>query len=427
MNSRKFVRNSVLGITIIALAIAITFVTTKPTATHYDPSVNIATSKAFSKPLETLDKAQKRKFILGKNLFHGISNDHRTPEQRGIGPLFNAKSCGECHGNDGTSDPETTPSLLTKLFNSETKDSGDPNYGVQVQDQSTPEMAPEASIDVNEENEISFSELSKGELALDTIVYQRIAPAVFGMGLIEAIPNSFFQEMADPQDKNNDGISGRIPYIEENGSKTKTIGRFGWKSTVKSVKDQSLTAAFEDIGLTNSKFLPSDCFADKECVHKSDMSTTQEDNIVAYVRSLAPPRSRELNKQSKKGEKLFTTLSCSACHTQSIKLEESDLVVNKNTVIHPMSDFLLHSMGKNLADRSDMYGRKADEFRTAPLWGLGLKQKVNGSLNLLHDGRAKTIDQAIRNHGGEAKAAKGAYDKLSKADKQALIAYLNTL
>ena len=303
----------------------------------------------------------------------------------------------------------------------------DPNYGTQIQTSSTTNYFDEAKVIQLKNGKFKLDELHFGEIKKDTITYSRIAQKVIGQGLVEAIPDQFFYDKADPNDENRDGISGKIAFSKDSVTGQETIARFGAKATEPNVRSQTLKAAFEDIGLSNSQLGIMPCTEPLNCTLEPEMTNEQEDFLVFYTRSIAPPKSRKLNKQTKTGKQVFNSIGCSSCHTGSIKIRRTDVVKNDNVYIHPMSDFLLHSMGDNLADDASIEGRDADEFRTAPLWGIGLVQTVNGSLNLLHDGRAKTINQAILFHGGEAKISRNRYAKLSPQDKKSIVAYLNTL
>lgn len=391
------------------------------------PEINATGKNAFSKPLEDLTPSENRKFILGKNLFHGTSNDSRSLESRGIGPLYNAISCGQCHINGGTSNPDSSPSFNVKTYNSNSPTKTDPYYGAQINTNSTTNYFKEAKIKILADGKFQLTDLALGEFHENTFTYPRISQKVIGQGLIEAIPDSFFIAKSDPQDKNKDGISGKIAYAYNIENKTEEIARFGTKATEVSVRSQTLKALFEDIGISNSLFGTGECSEPINCTLTPEATMQQEDYLVFYTRTIAPPRQKKQSKRAKDGQQIFNSIGCSSCHTPSIRLEKTDLVKNDYTYIHPYSDFLLHSMGQDLADPGTIDTRGADEFKTAPLWGLGLSKDVNGSLNLLHDGRAKTISQAIYLHGGEGLASRTNYQKLSNKDKKAIIAYLNTL
>ncbi|MFN8016403.1 MAG: di-heme oxidoredictase family protein [Acidimicrobiia bacterium] len=385
---------------------------TETIKTTYDPSVVTSNDQAFSRPLKSLNKNQKSNFIKGKLLFHGIKNDTRSLESKGIGPFYNALSCGDCHQNDGTADPDSSPSLVIKFQNN---NHGDSTYGYQLQTKSLNGFTSEGS---------NLNSLNYGAIDKTTKTYTRIAPRLIGMGLIEAIPDSFFYRYEDTNDANKDGISGRIAYIKNKNTNKKEIARFGWKATQIDVKEQTMLASSEDLGLISSKYKFAICPKKVSCISKPEISDDQINQIVTYTRSLAPPRK---SKSESQGKAIFNNLGCSSCHIETIKLEKSDIVIKDDTEIHPYSDFLLHNMGAQLADSTSIQDRNADEFRTAPLWGLGKIEKVNKSLNLLHDGRAKTIDEAIKFHGGEASKTKDAYIKLSSREKALILKYLNSL
>ena len=339
---------------------------------------------------------QKNQFLIGKIAFHGSGVDNRSLEQRGIGPLYNALTCGECHAHDGRADPTRAPSSIIRIYNSKFKN-GDPIYGEQIQDK-----AIEGSI-----SEATNGKLNLGELEKNSFKFTRTAPPVFGMGLIEAIDDDWILENADPNDKNKDGISGRIGYINIDGKKV--IAKFGAKATITSVKDQTLLAAKEDLGLD-----------------EKELGKTSTDALVFYTRALAAPKQRS-NTSTEIGKKTFNNLGCASCHSETAPIGKSDLYTFDKAKIHPFSDFLLHNLGKELADAGEVAGRDSDEFRTAPLWGLGLRETVNGSLFLMHDGRAHSIDDAILLHGGEAQKSKMKYQELSPKDTDELIQYLNSL
>jgi len=392
-----------------------------------NPAVAVSKNDSFSKPLTSLSDDDNRKFILGKNLFHGTSNDSRTLESRGIGPLYNALTCGDCHGDGGISDPDNSPSLNVKIFNETNPNNIDSAYGSQIQTKATGNYFEEAKIVRFHDGGFRLTNLAFGELDKASFTYSRIAQKVVGLGLVESIPDEHFIANADPDDVDGDGISGEIGYSIDLSTNDVSIARFGTKATEISVKNQSLKASFEDLGLTNSMFGVTLCTEPTNCMRKPEMTLEQEEFLIFYTRTIAPPKSRMLSPQTKQGQKLFNSIGCSSCHTQSIKLERSDLVKSDNTYIHPFSDFLLHSMGNELGDDQSISGRDSDEFRTAPLWGLGLIENVNGSLNLLHDGRAKTIDEAILFHGGESLKSRNKYLELTVKEKKAIISYLASL
>lgn len=352
--------------------------------------------EAFSQPLSTLNSEQQNQFLIGKIAFHGSGVDNRSLEQIGIGPLYNAVNCGECHTHDGRPDPTVSPSSIVRIFNSKSE-KGDPLYGKQLQTK-----ALEGTT-----SEVTNGKLNLGDLDKNSFLFTRTATPVFGMGLIEAIDDNWMYTNADPNDKNKDGISGRIGYVKIDGKSA--VAKFGTKSTITSVREQTSLAANEDLGLS-----------------EKELGKTSTDALVFYTRALAVPKQRS-NTSNDAGKKTFNNLGCSSCHRETAPVGKSDLYTFDKAEIHPFSDFLLHNMGKELADAGDIEGRDADEFRTAPLWGLGLRQTVNGSLFLLHDGRATSIDQAILFHAGEATKAKSDYKNLSQKEKDQLLTYLNSL
>lgn len=260
----------------------------------------------------------------------------------------------------------------------------------------------------------------------------RVAPVVFGLGLLEAIPASVIESQADPGDRDRDGISGRANYMEDLVSgQQRAIGRFGWKANTPNLIQQTAAAYNGDMGITSTLFPGEPCEGYREeCVaHGIEV----QDNIVAavafYTQSLGVPARRDLDKRSViVGEALFRRVGCASCHLPSVRTGTLAGVPEvSNQQIQPFTDLLLHDMGPALADGRPDFKASGSEWRTPPLWGIGLVQTVNGHSRFLHDGRARSLMEAVLWHGGEAERSRRAVQRFSSEEREALVKFLESL
>lgn len=421
-------------------------------------SVNKQTREAFSSPIPGLEFSKMRMFTGGRHLFRRswVAAPGSVKSIDGLGPVFNRNSCSGCHVKDGKGRPpklgEELKSMVLKLARvRNNKSSPDPNYGIQLNDKAILGVPYEGKVEITydskkikylEGKEIFLSKpnylpkkLSFGPLHENTILAGRIAPAVFGLGLIEAIDAESIKKNADPSDKNKDGISGRYNIVWDEVSKTHMLGRFGWKASKGSLLHQIVGAAHEDMGLTSNFFPTQNCLKiQKKCKEQisggePEISTKQIDRLLLYLRTLAPPRQRNIeNKNILKGENLFYELGCHKCHSPTFKTsKQANIPELANKTIKPYSDFLLHDMGEELADHVPVFKASGKEWRTPPLWGIGLIEIVNKHTRFLHDGRAKSLEEAILWHGGEGKNSKNLFIKLGKEERELLLGFLKSL
>ena len=264
----------------------------------------------------------------------------------------------------------------------------------------------------------------------------RLPPPVFGMGLIENIPVETILSYADENDADGDGISGRphwvtapdfVPTTEIGGGPGEQLGRFGRKASVSSLVQQTATAFQQDMGVTNG-FLqeePSDA-GDTVPDPEVDRSTVMD--IVIFMRLLSPPPRGEITEEVKNGDAIFNRIGCASCHVPTMQTGRSSIHALNEVDIHVYSDFLLHDMGEELADNRPDGDATGTEWRTPPLWGTRLVAEfLGGTPFFLHDGRATTLEGAIRAHGGEAQNAKETFFNLSETERQAVIAFLESL
>jgi len=335
----------------------------------------------------------------------------------GLGPIFNNVSCASCHSGDGRGRPEN---VLTRF--SRGTDLALDVGGPQIQDKAIPGATPErlpAGVDVS----------------------YRMPPPVFGVGLIEAIPDSAILSHEDPGDLDADGISGRVnmvtpaPYVpstEPGGGPGPRVGRFGRKAQVSSLLQQTVEAYHQDIGMTSS-YRPVDNVnpvASHPAIDPAadpELSDREVEAVMQYMRMLAPPAPGAPTASRARGEILFSSSQCVRCHVPTFHTGPHEIETLADRDVTLYSDLLLHDLGDALADNRPDGSADGKEWRTAPLWGLRVAREfLSGQLFLLHDGRAHSVDEAIRFHGGEATAAHDAYLAMSAADRAALVDFVES-
>jgi CxxC motif-containing protein (DUF1111 family) len=288
----------------------------------------------------------------------------------------------------------------------------------------------------------SIGNLGYGPLADGTMMSPRVAPPMIGLGLLEAVTEDQIMAGADPDDANKDGISGKPNQVWSRELNQVTLGRFGWKAGVPSIAEQTASAANGDIGLSTTMIAAAagDCTeTQKDCLDAPSGNSSAYQNVelgdelfklvVFYSHNLAVPARRTPDDpEVLKGKALFHATGCAFCHRPNFTTGEAkDQPHLSKQLIWPYTDLLLHDMGEGLADNRPDGAATGTEWRTAPLWGVGLTEKVNGHTLFLHDGRARNIKEAILWHGGEAETARDAFAKLSKEDRERLIAFVNSL
>lgn len=404
---------------------------------------------AFSRPLPGLDRETSIGVGLGRRLFRHVWPPARPGARLGadrldgLGPLFNRNACSGCHVKDGRGRPPApgarTKSMVVRLSLPGAGPRGGPrphpSYGVQLQDKAVPGVDPEGRVSIAyRETEVRLGDGATVALRAPTVsitqprsgpldgvlLSARVAPAIFGLGLIAALDDGALTALADPDDADGDGISGRLNRVWDAARGRPAIGRFGWKAGQPTLRQQITDALREDIGVTTP--------TRPDALRAPELDAAGVDDLVLYVRTLAvPPRRRLDDPKVRRGARLFADIGCGGCHAARLVTGASDLAALSRRIIHPFSDFLLHDMGAGLADGRPEFAASGREWRTAPLWGLGLIETVNGHGLLLHDGRARGPVEAILWHGGEAQAARDAFAALAKADRDALVAFLKSL
>jgi CxxC motif-containing protein (DUF1111 family) len=262
----------------------------------------------------------------------------------------------------------------------------------------------------------------------------RVAPVVFGLGLLEAVSDQTILGKSDPNDANRDGISGRANLVYDAVTGQRVIGRFGWKANTPNLFQQAAGAYNGDMGVTSDLFPIESCagrIKDPGCnnVHGAEVDEETVENVAFYTQTLAVPARRNLDDPTAlRGETIFYAAGCNDCHTPTLRTGVlPGLPEVSNQVIHPYTDLLVHDMGPGLADGRPDFQASGSEWRTPPLWGIGLVETVNGHTRFLHDGRAYSLMEAVLWHGGEAAKARDRVVRLSQADREALIAFLESL
>lgn len=373
----------------------------------------------------------------------------------GLGSIFNNTSCVSCHPKDGRaafpSDIINLSGLLLRSSVLGTDEHGGPNpvpgFGTQIQNQAVFGTLPEARYQVAFESrtetladgtEIS---LRKPIITLfqtymtfpaNAMLSPRIATPVFGLGLLEAIPENNILALQDINDSNNDEISGKANYVWDPTSNQLKIGRFGWKAGAPNVLVQCAGAYVDDMGITNYVF-PNETGANQfngqdGLNDDPEISNAILDQVTFYCKTLAVPAPRNLNNQSvRDGAKTFEQIGCISCHTPKQQTGFYPIAGLSNQTIFPYTDLLLHDMGEGLADNRPDFLANGNEWKTRPLWGIGLTQVVNGHTHFLHDGRARNITEAILWHGGEAQTTTNKFKQLSTKDRNDLLIFINSL
>lgn len=289
----------------------------------------------------------------------------------------------------------------------------------------------------------SISDLGYGPLHPQVQLSARVAPPMIGLGLLEAIDHETLLAQADPDDQNNDGISGRANQVWNADRQQVDVGRFGWKAGHASLNQQNNSALNGDIGISNPDFQNphGDCTPQQpDCLNMPHGNTEQHDSLEAsrqmtdlmllYTRNLAVPARRNIDApEVLAGKKVFYDSGCQQCHRAHYTISHDPAAPEnrKPQQIWPYSDLLLHDMGEALADHRPEYAATGREWRTAPLWGIGLTKTVNGHTFFLHDGRARNLLEAILWHGGEATPARNTVIQMPKQDRHNLIRFLESL
>jgi CxxC motif-containing protein (DUF1111 family) len=407
-----------------------------------ETTVHNRTSRAFSLPSPGLSAVELVRHLEGDANFDAVFVTAPAIVNPGLGPLFNNPSCNGCHLRDGRGMPQMGQSLVrVSLPEGTPEEPGGavpvPGIGTQLRDQSIFGHRPDAKVMVTWRSEtghypdgvayklrspqVKLSQVDPEKpIPANILTSLRVPPAVFGTGLLEAVPEREIIAHADAEDRDRDGISGRPNYVWNPQQRRKVLGRFGLKANTPNLLIQTAAAYHNDIGVTNPLF--------PDPQGKTDIDQKTLDATAFYVQTLGvPDQTLRQNSQVQHGEKLFNQANCAACHMGTLKTAAADIPVLAGQTFHPYTDLLLHDMGAGLADDRPDFEASGSEWRTAPLWGVGLVQTVLPYSGYLHDGRARTIEEAVLWHGGEAQASKETFMKMKKKDRADLLKFLSSL
>ncbi len=444
-------------------------------ATSHQQKMN---RNAFSHPSANMSFERELDFRVGNGFFKRVwvSSPASTQAADGLGPLYNARACQRCHIKDGRGHPpngvdDSAISMFLRLSIPAQNDQQrellkshrlnvipEPTYGSQLQDNALPGLPIEGRMQISyqaievkfADNSIvtlrqptySISHLGYGPLHADVQISPRVTPQMIGLGLLDAIDKQDILQQADPDDLNGDGISGRANQVWSVQFDQVMLGRFGWKAGSPSVNEQSQAAFSGDMGIS-VPLHPNgagECTTQQlACLQAPNGNSPQYENLEAhsvvsdlvtfYARNLAVPARRDHQQADiLAGKQLFYQSGCIACHTPKyITRTLADHPEQSHQLIWPYSDLLLHDMGEGLADNRPEGVANGREWRTAPLWGIGLTPIVNGHSNYLHDGRAQNLLEAILWHGGEALAAREHVLNMNRQQRDKLIRFIESL
>ncbi len=426
-------------------------------------TVDASGRNAFSFPAANLADDERTRFAIGNSFFrrNWVEAPSSTRARDGIGPHFIARSCGGCHVQDGRGAPpefrrgpvEQPVALLLRL--SLPDGSPEPTYGDQFDNAAIQGVKPEGRVTLRWRDVpgrfadgtrytlraplYGFTDLAYGPMKPDVLVSPRIAPQLIGVGLLEAIPEAEILANAAAQAAVPGAVKGQANRVRDAFGEREMLGRFGWKANVATIAHQTAAAFVGDIGITSSRFPNESCTArQKDCLAAPRGGTPEIDDktladVVFYQATLAPPARRDAsNAQVLSGQRLFEQAQCAACHRPSYVTGEGPFPALTSRAlagqrIWPYTDLLLHDMGEALADHRPDGQANGRQWKTPPLWGVGLIRDVNGHQRLLHDGRARGVLEAILWHGGQAEASKQQVLQMSAGEREALLRFVNSL
>ncbi len=417
-----------------------------------------ASREAYSQPLPGLSPAQQAAFMRGRSLFRQswVVAPAQDAKVDGLGPLYNRLACLSCHAKNGRGRAPDGPeqrmqSMLVRLSVPGRSAHGGPlavpAYGDQLNEEGIPGVPGEGRAAVHWQEktlaladgsqvalrwpQLAFRELAYGPLPDDVLTSPRIGQPVYGLGLLAAVPDAALLRLA--REAKPDGVGGRVNRVWDAARQRTVLGRFGWKANMPNLRQQIAGAMLGDLGITSVLFAAQNCTAVQSACRAAvaggqpELSKAQLADLTSYLSLLAVPARRDVdNPTVQHGERLFTASGCAICHQARLPLAER-AKAPVGQYIAPYSDLLLHDMGADLADGRPDYRASGQEWRTPPLWGIGLAVLVGEDESYLHDGRARNLQEAVLWHGGEAAVAQRRYRALGQADRDALLAFLRSL
>ena len=427
---RQLIGALAVGVVVVVVALGLN---AQPDPQQAAGAMTVAnrTSASFEQPAGGLSASELARHAKADLLFDRTHVPISGRAGAGLGPQFVAQSCIACHVRNGRGRVIPDESLVRVVLQA--------GLGPQIQDKAVLGAEPEATVTVRwrpvrlgdatlRAPDVVATSPSGAELDAEFDRSLRVAPPLLGLGLLEAVPQKAITAMADPDDADGDGISGRAHWLTGPDGERR-LGRFGWKAITASVRDQSVDAYREDMGLTTPASRDNELDAEGR---PADISNQELNLVTYYSQTLGAPRTAQSSGSAvvRRGQRLFMDLNCAACHVPALQTgARSDAVVRaiRDQTIWPYTDLLLHDMGPGLDDGVAEMGAGSGEWRTAPLWGIGLTQKINPQATFLHDGRARSLEEAILWHCGEAEASRQAYLALASPQRQALLQWLRQI
>jgi len=407
-----------------------------------DTTVLDRSSNAFDNPASNLNDEEFERHLEAELAFEATFVSRPSDVNPGLGPLYLNTSCAACHPGNGRGLPVVghgplESHLTVRIERDVPGPQGSPGGpGAPLRDHALPGWEAEATIDLTwveeagsypdgtswslREPRVHVVFADGGELADDAMRTLRIPSPIVGLGLLEAISDETLQGLADPDDKDGDGISGRLNIVFDETLQRNVIGREGWKAQEPSLFQNSASGFAATMGISNPVFPDEDGGVD------IDEETVEL--AAFYMQTLAVPARADWDDPTvQRGEELFDEIGCSSCHVAELQTGDHEVEALRDQVIQPYTDLLLHDMGPRLADNAPDFGATGTEWRTRPLWGIGLTETVLGAAAYLHDGRARTREEAILWHGGEAAGAQSGFQGLPAEDRAALLRFLGSL
>jgi CxxC motif-containing protein (DUF1111 family) len=415
-------------------------------------TVFLTGASAYSMPAPNLGAEGLETHLDGDRQFEQVFVTAPADVNAGLGPLFNNSSCEGCHPSDGRGRPPLAGEAISSMLIRISVDGADadggpkpvPGFGTQLQQRAVHGTAPEGNVDIVwTEVPGSYVDGTPYSLRRPTILLSgripagvrtsaRVAPPVFGLGLLEAVEEAAILALAGNPEALRDNVSGRPNYVWDAAGQRTRLGKFGWKAGTATLQQQVAGAYNQDIGVTSPLFPGENCTGTAECDTLADDPEITEDILEAvtfYTQTLGVPSRRDFDDPNVvRGKALFKTAGCTSCHVERLTTGVLPGVPEVSSqTIFPYTDMLLHDMGPELADERPDFEASGTEWRTPPLWGIGLTQIVNGHTNFLHDGRARNLEEAILWHGGEAELSRDRFRSLTSDERALLLRFIMSL
>lgn len=424
-----------------------------------DGTIALASREAYSQPLPGISEDERQAFLRGRSLFNQswVVAPAQDSQVDGLGPLYNRLACVSCHAKNGRGKAPAGPgermqSMLVRLSipgrNAHGGPLPHPAYGDQLNEEGIPGVPGEGRAELRWREQavrladgsvvrlrrplLRLTEAAYGAFGPQLLTSLRVGQPVFGLGLLAAVPTAQIQALA--KERKPDGVLGQVNTVWNVAANQSAPGRFGWKANQATLQQQIAGAMNGDLGITSPLFPAQNCTpVQTACAvaptgGEAELSTEQLRDITTYLSLLAVPAPRgQDSPQVQQGQARFAELGCAVCHRPTLTTGAAEFSVLAKQTIAPYTDLLIHDLGPDLADGRPDFQANGRSWRTSPLWGIGLSEAIGENSGFLHDGRARTLEEAILWHGGEAQRARQRYARLPRHEREALLAFLNSL